>query len=293
MEFCDLTTGQCGPSDLPDEEVIVVAAKPQVQVLFITDPVCSHCWGLEPVWRKLLYLYRSFISFRYIYGGLLPSWDNFSRGGITSPADLVPHFAEVAEQYDQPIDSSIWVKDPPYSSYPASIATHLVRSIDASKEEAYLRRIRQILFLESRNIARTEVLAEAAGDIGLNEAQFLELYQQGRGKIAFQQDLQEAYQLRVAGFPTILFYDRDKRAIAVRGGQPFSVLQRVFLQGSGLEPVREKPAVRDVLRAYGSGTTREFAEVLDLDRSKTIQTLRAAGAHEKALAGDILWSSAP
>lgn len=290
MDICNLNTGQCGPSQLPDEEVIILAT-PQVQILFVTDPYCSHCWAYEPVWRKFLFLYRPFISVRYIYGGLLPSWDGMSRGGITGPADLVPHYAEVAQHYGQPIDSTVLITDPPGSSYPPSIATHIVRALEPTREEAYLRRIRQAVFLESRNFARPEVLADCAADIGLDRQHFLEMFQQGHGKIAFQQDLQEARQLNATGFPTLFLKGHDNQTRVLRGTQPFTKLEQAFLQISGLEGIETHPSTKEVLLAYGSGTTREFAEVLGLEQEATIDSLITAGARRTPLAGDALWSS--
>jgi len=41
---------------------------------------------------------------------------------------------------------------------------------------------------------------------------------------------------------------------------------------------------------YGSGTTRELADVLGLDAVETEAVLREAGAHGRPLAGSHLWS---
>lgn len=290
MEFCDLTTGRCGPAELPDEEEISLLTTARVQALFATDPVCSHCWALEPAWRRLQYIYGSAFTVRYIYGGLVPSWDNFSRGGITKPADLIPHFAEVAETYGQPIDSALWLDDPVGSSYPASIALHCVREATPEREDAYLRRLRQAVFLERRNIARTEVIADCAEEIGLNRETFLSQFEQGKGKAAFQQDLQEVRTLPVSGFPTLIFLNEENQGVVVRGTQSFSRLEQAFLRVAHIEPIASHPVIRDVLLAYGSGTTREFAEVLNLDHAATIEALTLASAHPTPRANDFLWS---
>lgn len=68
----------------------------------------------------------------------------------------------------------MWLTDPLPSSYPPSVAVHAVRALAPDREEDYLRRMRQALFLEARNIARPEVLVACAADIGLDAARCTE-----------------------------------------------------------------------------------------------------------------------
>src|SRR5262245_25995048 len=70
----------------------------QVHLVYVTDPLCSGCWTLEPAWRRLLYRYGDALSVRYVYGGLLPSWDGFrdANNGIAAPADVAAHWDAVS-----------------------------------------------------------------------------------------------------------------------------------------------------------------------------------------------------
>lgn len=124
----------------------------RARILFATDPICSHCWAMEPAWRRFLYHYGEHVEATHLYGGLLPQWEGFADvgAGIRAPEDIPPHWEEVAERYGQPIDPSVWLTDPLHSSYPPSIAVHAVRALAPGREEDYLRRIRQALFLEAR-----------------------------------------------------------------------------------------------------------------------------------------------
>src|SRR5881397_1207007 len=60
----------------------------KIRVIYFTDPICSSCWTVEPQLRKLLVEYGDNIALEYHMGGLLPSWDMFTSGPISKPADV-------------------------------------------------------------------------------------------------------------------------------------------------------------------------------------------------------------
>ena len=46
-----------------------------VHISYFTDPICSSCWLLQPILRKLKLEYDTEIEIEYFMGGLLPSWE--------------------------------------------------------------------------------------------------------------------------------------------------------------------------------------------------------------------------
>ena len=297
---CDLNTGRC---DLPSEQqgnssiATSNGHNAGIELLYMTDPMCSHCWGMEPIWRKFLYVYGAFVNVRYIYGGLLESWSGFSRGGITSPADLVPHFAEVAEQYGQPIDSALWNRehpeyDPPESSYPASRGLHIVRLLNPSAEPRFLRLLRQAVFIERRNTARSEVIAACAADAGVDRAAFFKLWKEGAGDGPFEQDLQETQLLGVRGFPTYILRSANNQALVLPGTQSFLKLKQALEYILEKAPRPRPIEMQDVLNAYISGTTREFAEILGFSDAEMERVLEEEQVSRKSLVTGALWTVA-
>lgn len=269
-------------------------ATASAQLLLATDPICSHCWAMEPALRRFLYLYASNVGVTHLYGGLLPGWDGFQdSGGIRQPADIPPHWMEVAERYGQPIDPSVWLNDPLSSSSPPSVAAHAVRALAPDREEDYLRRMRQALFLEARNIARPEVLVSCAVDIGLDQAQFQRALNDPASEAAFAADLEQKRTLGIRGFPTLIVNGpATEQPWVMRGAQPFFRLERALEIALGELPPAREVSVEAVIEEYRSGTTREFAEVLELDAEKTEAALRKAGAEGRPLAGSHLWFAA-
>jgi putative protein-disulfide isomerase len=264
----------------------------QARILFITDPICSHCWAMEPAWRRFLYHYGDHVEVTHLYGGLLPGWDGFAdSAGIRQASDLPPHWDEVAERCGQPIDPSVWHTDPLDSSYPASEALHAVRTLAPHREEDYLRRIRQLLFLGARNIARPEVLASAAEEIGLDRTRFEAALTNPATREAFARDREQMNARGIRGFPTLVVEGpAGEPPRIMRGSQPFFRLERALDAALGELPPSRKVTVEEVLRAYGTGTIREFGEVLELEEDATVAALRKAGARSLPGYGNHLWS---
>jgi predicted DsbA family dithiol-disulfide isomerase len=214
VTFCDLASGECGaPVSVAEQRSSTArSSTPIIDILYVTDPVCSACWLMEPAWRKLLFHYGDHLNVRYVYGGLVPSWDDFhDRGaGIRKPADVAAHWAEVARKSRQPIDPRVWLDDPLTSSYPPSIAGHAVRLLAPEREGSFLRRVKEAVFLAARNISRLDVLLECAVAEGLDPRQFAMLYTSGVAERSFRRDLEEVQLLGV----------RTARQIRARPWQP-------------------------------------------------------------------------
>ncbi len=285
----------CLPEPSTDQAEVALAALPEGTIWYVTDPICSHCWALDPAWRKLLFHYGDRIAVRHIYGGLLPGWQGFSDAGagIHGPADVAPHWAEVAQHYGQPIDPSVWLTDPLDSSHPSCVAAHAARMLAPEREDAYLRRIRQAVFLEARNIARPEVLADCAADVGIDRDLFLALFRSGAAEGAFKRDLQELRRLPVRGFPTLIVQGRaEQQAQVLSGTVPYAQLEAAVLQVSGLARYAQSPTAEAALAAYRTGTTLEFATLLEVAPAEAAEQLSRAGASKIPIAGDALWATA-
>lgn len=229
----------------------------------------------------------------YVYGGLLPSWEGFRdrSAGIASPADVAAHWDRVSQRSGQPIDSAVWLLDPPASSFPACVAAVAVRLVAPELERPYLRRLRELVFLERRNIAREEVLVEALAGLELDPALWRAPIEDGRAEHAFQADRALARTLGARVFPT-LFAGSGSRPmrLAAQGSPGAAELEAALLAGSQLEPSRAVPSVAPALGAYGSGTTAELAALLEVSLPEAERRLAAAGAHSTVFGTGRLWT---
>ena len=84
--------------------------KQMLEIIEFTDPVCTWCWGSEPVLRKLETHYGDQLRMGYVMGGLVKDirdfYDNFNDiGGDAerSNAQIAKHWLDASERHGMPV----------------------------------------------------------------------------------------------------------------------------------------------------------------------------------------------
>lgn len=265
--LCDPEQGICEiPSALTTASAMTIpASQKPVKIIYFTDPICSSCWGIEPQLRRLKLEYGKDVEIEYHMGGLLPDW-SYNSGGISKPSDVAHHWDEVSIHYDMPIDGDVWLEDPLPSSYPPSIAFRAAAIQDEGKALLFLRKIREMVFLEKKNITKWEHLSEAAQFVGLDTLK-LKTDIAGAGKTAFEADLAMARQMGVRGFPTIFIKNKDGEQTMLYGSRPYAQLESAIrLFAPDAVKVEYKKEGLSLFEKYPTMTGREFAELSGQER---------------------------
>ena len=273
--LCDIETGMCEmPDSSKTEEGVSISKSSQkpVKVIYYTDPICSSCWGIEPQLRKLKLEYGNSIDIEYRMGGLLPDW-SYNSGGISKPSDVAHHWDEVSVHYDMPIDGDVWLEDPLNSSYPPSIAFKATQLQSNEKAILFLREIREMVFLQKKNIAKWEHLETAAKIVGLNVEQ-LKTDFEGKAKELFQEDLKLGKELGVRGFPTMFFVDDKGNKEFVYGSKPYSFYEVGVLKlAPNASKSEYKKGWEELFVKYPTLTAKEFVELSGTGRRESEQFL--------------------
>lgn len=273
--LCDIETGICGVPETADSTKRAGLSAPSkpVRIIYFTDPICSSCWGIEPQLRKLKLEYGDLFEIDYHMGGLLPSWDVYSSGGINGPSDVASHWEEAGDYYEMPIDGGVWFEDPFDSSYPPSIAVKAAELQGKEKGISFMRRLREMLFLEKKNITKWEYMQQAAREIGLDTFQFKADYE-GRARELFEEDLNLGRQLGVRGFPTLFFTDADNNQALVYGFRPYEAYEQTikkFVPDAQRKPYDHSPL--GVFAHFNTLMTKEFAVLTESDLETAEKTL--------------------
>jgi 2-polyprenyl-6-methoxyphenol hydroxylase-like FAD-dependent oxidoreductase/predicted DsbA family dithiol-disulfide isomerase len=248
----------------------IVGKNKQIQVLYFTDPICSTCWIIQPTLRKLKLEYDNYVNIEYCMGGLLPSWEKYNGTAIVKPADAAKHWDEVGAAYDMPLDGDIWREDPLTSSYPPSIAFKAAQLQDPERAIHFLRRIKEMVFTQKKNIIKWEHLRMAAFEVGLDAARLLRDYE-GKAKELFRQDLALSQQLGVKGFPTLFFSNGDKTKHVIRGLQPyerFEEIIRTMIPGAQKESYLRTP--EQLFSYFPTMTEKEFVFLGNMSREEAL-----------------------
>ena len=241
-----------------------------------TDPMCTWCWGSEPVVRHLQTVYGEQLGLRFVMGGLIEDFEEFydAANDISEPDEVAPHWLEASDHHGMPVDTAIFERDPARSTYPASVAYVAARRQDRSRSHRYLRRLREAFATQVRNVNHREEQVRIAESVGLDVQAFTTALDDGSARREFEADLSETRDAGVRAFPTYRIEGPEgERQVA--GFQSF---ERLVDELTAVAPSLEAspaPPIREFVAEYGSVATREVAEVYDLSSGKARQMLES------------------
>ncbi|HXD42715.1 MAG TPA: DsbA family protein [Ramlibacter sp.] len=249
----------------------------RLEILAFTDPVCTWCWGSEPVLRKLKAWYGDSLNIRYVMGGLVEDIRAFydranDIGGDPeiSNVQIARHWLEASQRHGMPvrIEGFRLFTAETVSTYPQNIAFKAAELTKPDLAARYLRRMREASAAEARETGRQEVLIELASDVGLDIGAFIGHLNDGSAEAAFRDDLEMTRRYSARGFPTFVFR-YGEREIMLRGYQSFSAMQAVIdtLSGGllrGQAPEVTPDSVLSFIRTCKSAAPVELATVFDL-----------------------------
>jgi len=247
---------------------------------------------VEPQLRKLLVEYGDNIALEYHMGGLLPSWDMFTSGPISKPADVGRLWDELGDHSEMPIDGEVWRADPLPSSYPPCRAYKAAELQGMENASRFLRRTREMVMVENKNITRLDHLRQAAVDSGLDAARFADDYD-SRSQQLFQKDLELRAQYGVRGFPAIFFVNGASNQILVYGSKPYENYEAAIRQLAPSADKKQAPAGGDLFDRYPTLTTKEYSVITGVSMQEAehiLTALEQKGAIQKRpVKNGVLW----
>ncbi|SHG83621.1 DsbA family protein [Ornithinibacillus halophilus] len=273
--ICDLETGVCGVAG-EDEMEMIDLNKPQktIDLYYVTDPICSHCWALEPTLRRFQEQYGDYFNFHTVMGGLLEKWHGGPidpANGISGPADVAGHWREVGEHYRMPIDGSLMIDNPVQSSFPPSRVYKVIQKHHGEElATEYLRRARENLFAFNQNIGERRELIEILNDLGLDGEEIVNEAESATGDQLLKEDFALAAKLGVRGFPTIIMVNEDNKGVKMVGNRPLEYYVSGLTQIlDGEEPKPSKqPTLANLLEKEKLLFAKEIEVMYDVDASQ-------------------------
>ncbi|WP_373056552.1 DsbA family protein [Zunongwangia sp. H14] len=241
---------------------------------YYTDPLCCWSWGMEPQLRKLRYLFKGRIAYRYIMGGLLRDWQHFEdpMNNISRPAQMGPLWMEAKHSTGQPVEESIWLHNPVDTSYLACMAVKASEMQSHTAGEAMLRELREAVMMKKQNIGDKEVIFDIAGKLQEKNLLDLEVFKKAmhsnQAADLFRKDLEALKIKGITRFPSLLI-SYGERTVQITGYRPFNVLVDAF---KALDPnleIAENINEEDYINSWEYLTHRELKEIKDLAISRT------------------------
>ena len=253
-----------------------------IEIIEFTDPVCTWCWGSEPILRKLETRYSNDIKIGFVMGGLVKDMNDFQDefNGIGGENDLskvneqiASHWIKASERHKMPVETkgfSLFTKDHT-STYPSNIAYKAAQFQGEEIAHRFLRRIREAAATEAKQVNRLDVLKELASSVGLNEQQWLIDMENGRAEKEFEKDLALCQHFQIYAFPSYLIKDETGKGILLRGFQSYETFQQAIHQLSDGK-IKETPMnpqqslearVKELILKYESITLFELTYILE------------------------------
>lgn len=254
-----------------------MANQPQLEILAFTDPVCTWCWGSEPVLRKLLVWYGNQVRITPVMGGLVEDIRDFydsanAIGGDPekSNAQIARHWLDASVRHGMPvqIEGFRLFSNDTVSTYPQNIAYKAVELCNPELASKFLRRVREASAAEARETGRREVLIELANEVGVDVSALISHLDDDSAAQAFRNDLATTRHYGVRGFPTFLVRWGGKE-LMLRGYQSFNSLSAVISslsegQVQATPPEKTTEAILAFLQRHGRAATIEVTSVFDL-----------------------------
>jgi len=136
-----------------------------------------------------------------------------------------------------------------------------------------MREMRELVFLQKKNIAKWEHMATAAETVGLDVDQ-LKTDFEGKAEDLFKNDLKVARDYGVRGFPTMFFVDENGKQEMVYGTRPYAFYEMAILK---LNPNAEKREYsktwENLFSIYPTLTAKEFSELSGTPRKESEELL--------------------
>lgn len=237
----------------------MTAATRKIEIVEFTDPVCTWCWGSEPVLRKLEARYGDQVEISFVMGGLCEDITSFydsvnDIGGDPdrSNANIARHWLEASARHGMPVQTEgfkLFSREH-RSTYPQNIAYKAAQMQDQPLADRFLRRVREASAAEAKQTNVTEVLVELASEVGLDVARFLEDFSNGAALMAFEKDLAMTARYNARGFPTFLVRYGDRETL-LHGYKRYQDFQAVIAHlSNGTVTPRPTPANEETVMAF-------------------------------------------
>ncbi|MGH3443062.1 MAG: DsbA family protein [Nitriliruptorales bacterium] len=196
---------------------------PDLEFLYVGDPMCSWCWGFAPVLERLDSRYD--VPIRTITGGLRP-------GDRAEPLDdrmrrfLAHHWEQVEDASGQPFDHATlgregWV----YDTEPSCRAVVAMREIAPAETLRWFARVQRAFYAEGLDVTDLDTFPDLLDDFDVDPVKYAEVLRTDETLERTHADFALAQRLGVFGFPTLLLRDGDESASVTRGFVPWEHLE--------------------------------------------------------------------
>lgn len=193
------------------------------EMIYLTDPMCSWCWGFEPVIRSMRDTFGDRVPIRIVLGGLRTGTQETMNPDIRD--FILHHWHEVQDMTGQPFNFDFQMpEDFRYDTEPACRAVVVVRTIQPESVFDYFHRLQRAFYMENKDVTDAGVLAGEAEAAGIDRARFEGFFNDADAVAETQGDFMFSANLGIRGFPSMVLRHEDEYRLLTIGYRGFDVL---------------------------------------------------------------------
>ncbi len=174
------------------------------KLVYIHDPMCSWCWGFNPVFTQLAGILPDDIKVSRLLGGLAPDSDD------PMPESMRRYLRQTWKKIAASIPGTrfnhdFWTRcQPRRSTWPACRAVISARQQGVEFDAAMTLAIQKGYYLQARNPSDDAVLIEFSAELGLDAQAFAEQLNASSTHRELEQEMRQVQQLGVTTFPSLV-----------------------------------------------------------------------------------------
>ena len=187
-----------------------------VRLLYFANPMCSWCWGFQPVVHALVEMgYPITVAL----GTLGAERSRPMRAA--DKATVRQHWQHVLERTGQRFDFRFFDRDGfVYDTEPPSRALAVVRARFPALTVAFLTRLQERFYTLGQDITDASVLRDAAGEFAIEPEIFDPALMDPAIAAEIAAEWRQTAQLGVSGYPTLLALQEGKPQVVTIGWRP-------------------------------------------------------------------------
>lgn len=172
---------------------------------------------------QLVERYQPHVAIRLVLGGLRPG--NTERFDEQKRAYILSHWHAVHAQTGQPFNFDFQMSPAfTYDTEPSSRAIVAVRKLAPGKVWGFLQKVQEAFYVRNMDVTREETLADLAGIQAIERDEFLNTFHDPVLNQEVWEEFDQARQLGVSGFPTLLGRSGRELFTLTHGYQPAEVV---------------------------------------------------------------------
>ena len=200
------------------------------EIIAVLDPMCSWCWGFEPVLRRVQAELPRDTRLSILLGGLRSKgeqeWTSEFRHYLQG------HWKHVEAKTGQRFMTDLLdKKEFEYDTEPACRALVTLRELDASKVLSFFHALQAAFYLRSKDITQTDIIMSIAEEEGIDKAGFKALFLSQEMKDKTKEDSYKARSMGANSFPSLVFIDEEGHLSVLKGYRSFEQIKKSIQLG--------------------------------------------------------------